>query len=353
MLDPTPGMRVVIRYRDGDGAADALGEVETASEASIRVRTKRGPIDVDRADVLLMHEVPPAPVRAAPPHAALSAPDLRRIGAAGWLPQDSVWLHASTLRTELSGDAADADAPTLERGWLLRASQSGSKRSSSVLPLDDPEIPAEEALTAAESFYERRGLAPIVQLYSDMDSSELAAPCRAVAGLLRGRGYEPTESTLLLTGSTAEAAQGMTRAAEAALPGLRLEVSDAPTEQHFAAWGRPDAESRSDFAQLIACSRPQFVTAYAQHPDGTESMVASCRMAESKKWAIITNLVTDPALRRRGAGRAVVRAALATASGRGIRSYLADVVDDNEPSLGLFRSIGAVPRQRSWHARRA
>ena len=70
------------------------------------------------------------------------------------------------------------------------------------------------------------------------------------------------------------------------------------------------------------------------------------------RWAVVTNLVTHPGLRRRGAGRAIVRAALATAAGRGVRSYLVDVEADNAASLALFESLGATVAQRSWYARR-
>ena len=40
------------------------------------------------------------------------------------------------------------------------------------------------------------------------------------------------------------------------------------------------------------------------HPDGSRTMVATCRVVERSKWGVITNLVTRPDLRRRGAGRA-------------------------------------------------
>ncbi|NNV08629.1 GNAT family N-acetyltransferase, partial [Geobacillus sp. MMMUD3] len=71
------------------------------------------------------------------------------------------------------------------------------------------------------------------------------------------------------------------------------------------------------------------------------------------KWGVITNLVTRPDLRRRGAGRSVARAAAALLAQRGVRSYLVDVEAANEASLGLFTSLGASVRHRCWYAKQA
>ncbi|WP_420095663.1 GNAT family N-acetyltransferase, partial [Brevibacterium sediminis] len=65
---------------------------------------------------------------------------------------------------------------------------------------------------------------------------------------------------------------------------------------------------------------------------------------------VITNLITRPDLRRRGAGRSVAAAAAALLAQRGVRSYLVDVESSNEASLGLFASLGATLRHRSWYA---
>src|SRR5699024_7738130 len=95
-----PGIRVVLRYRDGDGATDALGTVEDVTDTTVTVRTKRGPAVVERAAIIVAHEVPPAPVRTGRPHEVVSAVDLRRISAAAWLPPESTWLHSDNVRAE-------------------------------------------------------------------------------------------------------------------------------------------------------------------------------------------------------------------------------------------------------------
>ncbi len=79
-------------------------------------------------------------------------------------------------------------------------------------------------------------------------------------------------------------------------------------------------------------------------------MVATCRVVERSKWGVITNLVTRPDLRRRGAGRSVAVAACALLAQRGVRSYLVDVESPNEASLALFASLGAGVKHRCWYA---
>jgi len=344
-----PGIRVVLRYRDGDGATDALGTIEDVTEDTVTVGTKRGAAIVRRDAILLAHEVPPAPVRTGPPHEVVSAVDLRRISAAAWLPPQSTWLHSDNVRAEAAG-ATDF----VQAGWLLRAErESSSERANSALPLDDPGMPVAQALDAVETWYLAREARPAVQIFSTDPSATLDPACAELGPLLRERGYEPSPPTLLLTGATREAAAGATRAADAALPGLTIEVTDAPTADYVAALGYPaDHPEHAAHARLLASGEQvQFLTAWARHPDGSRSPVAACRLAEVSRWAVVTNLVTQPALRRRGAGRAIVRAALATAAGRGVRSFLADVEADNAASVALFESLGARVAQRSWYAR--
>ncbi|WP_029088898.1 GNAT family N-acetyltransferase [Brevibacterium album] len=350
MMELREGMRVVIRYRSGDGATDALGTVEATGRDTVTVATKRGEAVIPRADILLAHEVPPAPVRTGRPHQVLSASSLRLVAAGAWLPPGSTWLNADNVRAELT-----ESENFVQTGWLLRSMPAaGTRRANSALPVASPGMPAAQALDACEAWYRERGQEPQVQIYSADSSGTLAAECAELGPLLRERGYTPSAPTLALTGSTREAAAGASRAAEAALPGLRIEVADAPAEDYVTALGHaPGSPGREAYTTLLrGGEQVQFLTAWAQHPDGSTTPVARCRLAEVNRWAVVTNLITRPDLRRRGAGRAVVRAALATASGRGVRSYLAEVGADNAASLGLFESLGATVSQRYWYAAR-
>jgi ribosomal protein S18 acetylase RimI-like enzyme len=352
------GRRVVVRYSldpgDTHSTSDALGLVTAVDEAGVEIDTKRGPLRIPRSQILLVHEVPPAPTRTGRTHEIVSAVDLRRISAAAWLPQDVSWLHVENLRNE--GTESGADLSLLQKGWLLRSSACSTRRANSALPVTDSGLGWEQGLDAVEEWYRTREQPSRIQIYSADDSSTLAPECQGLAPLLSARGYTPSEAVLLLTGATAEAADGASAPAEAAADGLLIDVADAPTSEHLAAWtsqrspGRTPAAAEA-FRGLITADQPcEFVTAYAQHPDGSRSMVAVCRVVERSKWGVITNLVTRPDLRRRGAGRSVARAAAALLAQRGVRSYLVDVDAGNEASVNLFASLGATVRHRSWYA---
>lgn len=335
---------------DAHSTSDALGVVESADESSVVIGTKRGPVRIARDRILLVHEVPPAPTRTGRTHEIVSAVDLRRISAAAWLPRDVSWLHAENLRNE-SDDSAEVGL--LQKGWLLRSSESATRRAGSALPVTASGLGWAESLDAVEAWYAARQRPSVVQIFSADDSTTLAPECEGLGPLLAERGYSPSNTVLLLTGATAEAAAGAHSPAEAAAPGLSIDVSEEPSALHYAAWsserelGSPEA-----FRELVEADSPcQFVTAWATHPDGSRTMVATCRVVERSKWGVLTNLVTRPDLRRRGAGRSVVRAAAALLAQRGVRSYLVDIEADNAASLGLFTALGAGVRHRSWYAR--
>ena len=59
---PTPGMRVVVRYRLPTGqATDALGMLVSADATTLVVDGKRGLEYIAVSDVIAAKEVPPAP----------------------------------------------------------------------------------------------------------------------------------------------------------------------------------------------------------------------------------------------------------------------------------------------------
>lgn len=356
MDDLQPGKRVVVRYSlepgDTHSTSDALGVVSGADAESVEISTKRGPIGIRRDQILLVHEVPPAPTKSGRTHEIVSTLDLRRISAAAWLPHDISWLHVENLRNE--GAETEADLDLLQKGWLLRSSDSVTRRANSALPVTDTGLGWEQSLDAVEAWYDARSEPSQIQIFSAADSATLAPECAGLAPLLSARGYSPSEAVYLLTGSTAEAAGGAAHPGDAAAPGLSIDVSEEPTPEHYAAWtSQREPGSVEAFRELIEAADPcEFVTAYADHPDGSRSMVAGVRVVERNKWGVITNLITRPDLRRRGAGRSVVRAAAALLAQRGVRSYLVDVEASNEASLGLFTSVGAAVRHRSWYAAR-
>lgn len=353
MLAPRPGMRVVIRYRSGAQPTDALGTVVRADDDSVTVDTRRGETTIPTADILLVHEVPPAPQRSGRLHEIVSPLDLRRISAHVWLPPDVAWLNAENLRHEAGG--AGAEVPLAQTGVLLRSSGGVSQRGSSAIPLGRTDLPPEQTLELVSRWYEQRGLPPRLQIYSAAGGTELAEQCAEFGPLLRPAGFAPSGATLALTAATREVAGGIERAIAAALPGLEIVESEEAHPVHYTAWGHPvGSDTHEAFAALLTSpEQHRFYSALATHPDGSRTLVGAVRLAITQKWAVVSNLVVDPGLRRRGAGRALVVAAAAAAAERGVRSMLAEVEAGNAASLGLFEALGAREHHRYWYALRS
>ena len=55
------GERVVVRYRVPGGYSDALGELTRVDAGGVEVSTRRGPVAVAAADLVLGKHVPPPP----------------------------------------------------------------------------------------------------------------------------------------------------------------------------------------------------------------------------------------------------------------------------------------------------
>ncbi|GAA2002252.1 GNAT family N-acetyltransferase [Brevibacterium samyangense] len=350
MSVPTPGQRVVIRYSEAGQLSDALGTVVEASPEAVVVTTKRGPVTIPVAAIELVHEMPPAPTRAGKLHEIVSAEDLRRISANVWLPADTTWFHADNLRGDLQEDHT-----LVQTGWLLRANGGTTQRANSAMPLSSPGVPVAEALELVERWFADREQQAGFLIYSAGASNTLAAPCTELAAVFRSHGYAPGAPNLALTAATREVAGNASRPSEAALPGLEIVEHEEPHALHWAAWGYPeDHPEHAAFARLVTgADVRRFFSAIAVHPDGSRSLVGCVRLAVSQKWAVISNLVVSPALRRRGAGTALVRAAAAAAASRGFRSVLVEVDSRNEASLALMRSLGFTEHHRYWHVRKS
>lgn len=363
------GIRVVIRYQREDGPADALGEVTAVDDAGVTVATRRGPVAVPHEAILLAHEVPPAPQRRGSAHKTIGVRDLQRILASTWVPRESVWLHRDNAAAEASGE----DREVL-RGWLLRAHGGVTKRANSALLLDDPGLDLEAAINAMTAWYEARELPPAATVLLPEDSpgspapvpdakaggasvhaasADTAAWMSQVDARLEADGFSIVAPVVVATAATAEISGGATSASALAEPHLRFAVSEElpPAFLDATAGAETPEEERQARAALYTSAPAQyFLAALGVHPDGRTSIVGVARLAVSHRWAVLSSVKVRPDMRRRGAGRALTRAAAAHALGLGIRSMALQVEAGNQPAARLYASLGFAKHHR-YHYR--
>lgn len=110
---------------------------------------------------------------------AASYPELARIAARGWQPVES----------ERLGE------------WELRAASGFTRRANSLLPLGDPGLPLDEALTAVRRWYGDRGLPAYIQT-----ATGAAGTQEVLCAELEARGWTREVTAELWTGALAPVA---------------------------------------------------------------------------------------------------------------------------------------------------
>jgi ribosomal protein S18 acetylase RimI-like enzyme len=323
---PTPGTRwqdhighrIVVRIRAAGGVRDVLGDLLAADADRLRVRTRRGEVDVDPASIIAGHPVPPAPTRAAPPHRALSVGGLELLMAQHWQADEQDWLG----------------------GWLLRATGGFTNRANSVLAVGEPGMPLDVAVTEVSDWYAERGLRPVAAMPEPGLDEPDAEQLLTAAGAFQAAGWSPIEGAgaLVMTAPTGEA-----RGAAVGLPaGLSSQLQDAPdpawiSQYHYRGQPVPEHGVR------LLTSAPEQV--FASIRDG-ERVVGVVRGSLAERWAGLTAMEVDPQYRRRGLALALVALIAQWGWQRGVRSIFLQVSDANTAAQALYRGAGFTTHHR-------
>jgi GNAT superfamily N-acetyltransferase len=238
----------------------------------------------------------------------------------------------ASLLEALAARAWPAGEEQLVDGWVLRRTPSvRRRRSNSALPLGT----GGAALESVERFYRDRGAAPVVQVAP-------AEELRALDAELQDRGWRRAAATDILVASANDVpAPARTEASVSIRPAVDLEWLDA----WIAAEGRPDArETYVHVLQRIPATAG-FAVAYI---DGHAARVglAVCE----RGWSGVFCMATDPAARRRGVARALLRSLAQWSHDGGARDLYLQVECDNGPAETLYASMG-FSRSHGYHFR--
>ncbi len=312
----TIGHRVVVRYRlepgPGASATDFIGELVARNTDFLVVDTPTERVKLIRADVVAAKDVPPRAERAGAAHVRVSADDLEKLMADGWVP---------TERAELGG-------------WLLRAAAGFTGRANSVLPVGDSTLDIAKSVDFCERWYAARDLPALFQLHGPAGFSEAdSALGRELVdrGYVPGPGHPDWERILVLTG------------ASAAVPPLTTESAPVTAEAEVGAeWLMAYGEQRPIVPGVTesVLSGSQGQLFLSVRDEQSRRIVGLARMAIHVGWAGLFGVWVHPDHRRSGLARAIVSAAAMVARENNMPAMYLQVSADNAAGVAFWKALG-------------
>lgn len=246
----------------------------------------------------------------------------------------------STPAQELEDAVIDAWPPAefveLD-GWGLRASGGPTRRGNSVATLAaGSALTVEERIAQAEAFYQAREQPTIFQV----------GPCATPAGLdavLAERNYRVDGEALAAVASPEEVLSRLPRTHETS---VATRASDAWLE-HAGSTGR-FSQSFKVFADTLARlgTRCRFATVR----DARGTVTGTCLGIASEDRLGVYNMLTSPAQRRKGIGKALLRALAESAMAERMRELYLLVELENQGARTLYAQAGFVEQYR-YHYR--
>ncbi|QIY73249.1 GNAT family N-acetyltransferase [Streptomyces sp. RLB1-33] len=297
----------------GEKFTDTVGVLTSWNTGVLLITRRDGEIvRIPESSLVAGKVVPAAPARRRGP--AASYEELARVTARAWQPVES----------ERLGD------------WELRAASGFTRRANSVLPLGDPGVPLDEALTYVHDWYAARGLPAYVQTATGAEGTQ-----EVLCAELEARGWAREVSAGLWIGALAPLAD---REAPEASGVVLARVADE-------AWlGRYQRKGVSEVALHVLGSGPSVWFATVPGPEG-EPPAAIGRCVVDGRWAGFAAVEVDPAQRRRGLATAVMAALARRALDEGASAAWLQVEADNSGARALYAGMGFAAHHTYHHYR--
>ncbi|GHF63613.1 GNAT family N-acetyltransferase [Streptomyces griseosporeus] len=309
------GKRVSVRRWNDPGATDGkftdtVGVLTSWDDGVVVITRKDGTsVRIPESALVAGKVVPAAPARRRGP--AASYPELARIVSRGWRPVES----------ERLGE------------WELRAAAGFTRRANSVLPLGDPGLPLDEALTVVRRWYGERGLPAYVQTATGAEGTQ-----ELLCAELEKRGWTREVTAELWVGSLAPLAD----LAEAGGVVLAREADEA--------WlARYQRKGMSEVALKVLGSGPSVW--FASVPGESGAPAAIGRLVVDGRWAGFAAVEVDPALRRQGLATTVMAALARQALDEGASAAWLQVEAGNEGARALYARMGFAAHHAYHHYR--
>jgi ribosomal protein S18 acetylase RimI-like enzyme len=323
------GRRVALRHRLRSGLlTDAVGEL-SVDGAELTVRTRRGPVQVARADVVAVRAIPPP------------------------VPRRPSWAAVARLEN-LCADAWPARIDRPLGAWRLRAAGGFTGRANAALAVGDPGIPVPDALDAVRAFAAKHGVPPRVHVPTGSPWDRAVA----AAGWTLDAAHEAGAEVAVLVADVERLAAAPARTATDHTALRSHDAATRPPEQHYG----------SEVRNVVLADRPDdawWALALDREPTPDERWVLDPGPARGPRTAFglvpgagviraavvgdhlhLSRLAVVPAARRAGVGTRLTAAAAAWGRERGARWAVLQVALHNTAARGLYDALGATEHHR-------
>lgn len=309
------GKRVSVRRlyedaADGEKFTDTVGVLTSWDDGVLTITRRTGErVRISESSLVAGKVVPSAPARRRGP--AASYEELSRVAARAWRPVES----------ERLGD------------WELRAASGFTRRANSVLPLGDPGLPLDEALTYVRGWYAARDLPAYIQTATGAEGTQ-----ELLCAELEARGWAREVTAELWIGALAPVG-------DREAPGVVL------SREADAAWlGRYQRKGVSEVALKVLGSGPSVWFATVPGAGGA-APAAIGRCVVDGRWAGFAAVEVDPAYRRQGLATTVMAALARRALDEGASAGWLQVEADNAGARALYERMGFGAHHAYHHYR--
>ncbi|GAB2987151.1 GNAT family N-acetyltransferase [Streptomyces pseudoechinosporeus] len=311
------GKRISVRQLDedapkGERFTDTVGVLTSWDDGVLLITRRSGErVRIPESSLVAGKVVPSAPARRRGPSASYE--ELARVATRGWQPVERAHLGE----------------------WELRAAAGFTRRANSVLPLGDPGVPLDEALSLVRDWYAARGLPAYVQTATGAEGTQ-----ELLCAELEGRGWTREVSAELWTGALAPLG-------DVPDPARPVVLSRTANE----AWlGRYQRKGMSDVALKVLESGPSvwFATVPGAEP-GSPAAIGRCVV--DGRWAGFAAVEVDPSLRRQGLATMVIGALARQALSEGASAAWLQVETENAGARALYGGMGFAAHHAYHHYR--
>ncbi|MEY7976156.1 GNAT family N-acetyltransferase [Streptomyces pilosus] len=314
----------------GEKFTDTVGVLTSWDHGVLRITRKDGEgVRIAESTLVAGKVVPSAPARRRGP--AASYEELARVSARAWRPVESERLGEWELRAAAGEMPYGARPP----GAAAGRREGFTRRANSVLPLGDPGVPLDEALTAVRGWYGARGLPAYVQTATGAQGTQ-----ELLCAELEARGWVREVTAELWVGPLAPVAD---------LGGEPSEV--VLSREADEAWlARYRRKGVSEVALRVLSGGPSVW--FATVPgDDADAPAAIGRCVVDGRWAGFAAVEVDPARRRQGLATTVMAALARRALDEGASAAWLQVEEDNAGARALYGRMGFAAHHAYHHYR--